>query len=152
MAKKISKQATLEGKITHLRLYLSYAMQELRKAKNLTQKQLAKKLGVEQAAVSKRESAHAYGDLKLETIIRHAYELDAEILMAIKHGDEVFQVSDDEYTLVTDVPTYVQELAENQGLDVNEFVQQALESYMLRVCAAPNPIDAKITTENKQNT
>jgi transcriptional regulator with XRE-family HTH domain len=120
-------KAIVEGKLTHLRLYLSLATRELRDEAGLTQKELAQRLGVQQAAVSKLESANK--DHDLESVLRHLAALDAELLMAVKKGDDVFQVSDDEDTLLVDVPAQVAEWAEEAGKDPREYVNDAVVHY-----------------------
>lgn len=50
-------EVVLAGKLEYLRVYLTDAMRELRTKAGLTQAQLAEKLGVQQAAVSKLEPA-----------------------------------------------------------------------------------------------
>ncbi len=121
------KQAVLEGKLTHLRMYLALAMRELRTEANLTQKELATSLGVQQAAVSKLESHNR--DHKLESIVRQLAALDAELLVAVKKGDDIFQVSDDEAHLLVDLPAEVADWADEAGVELREYVMDAVEHH-----------------------
>ena len=122
-----NKTALLEGQLTHLRLYLSLAARELRKDSKMTQKELAKRLGVRQAAVSKLEAPHR--DHKLESIVRYLAALDAELLVAVKHGNDVFQVSDDDEWAVACFKQEVRIWAEDAGEDLQTYVCKALDCY-----------------------
>lgn len=59
LAREVSDdpEVTLAGKLEQLRLYLTDAMCMVREKAGLTQVQLAQKLGVQQGAISKLESA-----------------------------------------------------------------------------------------------
>ncbi len=78
-------EVVLAGKLEYLRLYLTDAMRELRTKTGLTQAQLAEKLGVQQAAVSKLESA--LKNHELESVLNYLHQLDADLLVAVKQGD-----------------------------------------------------------------
>jgi transcriptional regulator with XRE-family HTH domain len=121
------RQALVEGKLMHLRLHLALVMRALREEAGFTQQELAETLGIQQAAVSKLES-HTK-DHKLESIVRQLSALDAELLVAVKKGDEIFQVSDDEEHLVVDVPTQVSAWARECELDTRDYVLRALDYY-----------------------
>ena len=95
----------LAGKLEYLRLYLTDAMRELRTKAGLTQAQLAEKLGVQQAAVSKLESA--LKDHELESVVNYLHKLDADLLVAVKQGDEFYQVSDNSGIVLVDLPAGV---------------------------------------------
>ncbi len=116
-----------DGKLEHLRLYLADAMRELRTKAGLTQVQLAKKLGVKQAAVSKLESA--LKDHELESVLHYLHMLGADLLMAVKHGDILYQVSDNEDVVLLDVPVEVVRLAEAKGLSLREYVETAIRHF-----------------------
>ncbi len=69
-------EVVLAGKLEYLRLYLTDAMREIRSKAGLTQAQLAEKLGVQQAAVSKLESA--LKDHELESVVNYLHVLGAD--------------------------------------------------------------------------
>lgn len=117
-------EVILAGKLEYLRLYLTDAMRELRTKAGLTQAQLAEKLGVQQAAVSKLESA--LKDHELESVLKYLHTLGADLLLAVKQGEELYQVSDTESGLLVDVPSYVQELASTAGMSPREYVLSAI--------------------------
>jgi transcriptional regulator with XRE-family HTH domain len=120
-------EVILAGKLEYLRLYLTDAMRELRSKAGLTQAQLAEKLGVQQAAVSKLESA--LKDHELESVLKYLHTLGADLLLAVKQGEELYQVSDTESGLLIDVPIEVQELASTAGMSPREYVLSAIEHF-----------------------
>lgn len=126
---KVSDDAEviLAGKLEYLRLYLTDAMRELRSKAGLTQAQLAEKLGVQQAAVSKLESA--LKDHELESVLKYLHTLGADLLLAVKQGEELYQVSDTKSGLLIDVPIEVQELASTAGMSPREYVLSAIEHF-----------------------
>lgn len=110
-------------RLTHLRLELALVMQTLRTNAGLTQKDLADRLGVLQPAVAKLERA---GDHKLESVMRYLAELGAELLVAVRQGDDVVQVTDDRERLLVALPREVDDWAADAGMDLDAFVMQAL--------------------------
>ena len=120
----------LEGKLEYLRLYLTDAMRELRTKVGLTQAQLAEKLGVQQAAVSKLESA--LKDREFESVLRYLQALGADLLVAVKSGDEFYQVSYSEGVVLVDVPVGVRALAEAEGMSLREYVRAAIRHFSQR--------------------
>ncbi|OKH51323.1 transcriptional regulator [Calothrix sp. HK-06] len=120
-------EVVLAGKLEYLRLYLTDAMRELRSKAGLTQAQLAEKLGVQQAAVSKLESA--LKDHELESVVNYLHVLGADLLIAVKQGKDLYQASENEEVLLVDVPVSVQELASTAGMSAREYVHAAIESY-----------------------
>lgn len=118
-------EVILAGKLEYLRLYLTDAMRELRTKAGLTQAELAEKLGVQQAAVSKLESA--LKDHELESVLHYLHTLGADLLVAVKQGDELHQVSDVENGVLVDVPVEVVELAETAGMNVREYLIKVLQ-------------------------
>ncbi len=120
-------EVILAGKLEYLRLYLTDAMRELRTKAGLTQAQLAQELGVQQAAVSKLESA--LKDHELESVLKYLHTLGGDLLLAVKQGEELYQVSDTESGLLVDVPSYVQELASTAGMSPREYVLSAIEHF-----------------------
>lgn len=118
-------EVVLAGKLEYLRLYLTDAMREVRTKAGLTQAQLAKKLGVQQAAVSKLESA--LKDHDLESVLYYLHTLDAELLVAVKQGEELYHVSDNEGVVLVDVPVEVVQIAEAAGMGLREYVRAALQ-------------------------
>jgi transcriptional regulator with XRE-family HTH domain len=117
----------LAGKLEYLRLYLTDAMRELRTKAGLTQTQLAEKLGVQQAAVSKLESA--LKNHEFESVLHYLHTLGGDLLVAVKQGEELYQVSDSEGMLLVDVPAQVQELAKAEGMSLREYVQAAIQQF-----------------------
>lgn len=120
-------EVILEGKLEYLRLYLTDAMRELRTQAGLTQAQLAEQLGVQQAAVSKLESA--LKDRELESVLHYLHTLGADLLVAVRSGKELYQVSDNEGVLLVDVPAEVVQLAEAEGISLREYVQAAIQRF-----------------------
>lgn len=120
-------EVILAGKLEYLRLYLTDAMRQLREKAGLTQAQLAEKLGVQQAAVSKLESA--LKDRKLESVLQYLHTLDAELLMAVKQGDEIYQVSDNDGVMLVDVPEEVAIKAAAEGMTLREYVHAAIKNF-----------------------
>lgn len=118
------REVILAGKLEYLRLYLTDAMRQLRSKAGLTQAQLAEKLGVQQGAVSQLESA--LNDRNLESVLEYLHALDADLLIAIKQGDELYQVSDNEGVVLVDVPKEMQELASARGRSIGEYVRTGI--------------------------
>ncbi|GJD21368.1 XRE family transcriptional regulator [Rivularia sp. IAM M-261] len=121
-------EVVLAGKLEYLRLYLTDAMRELRSKAGLTQAQLAEKLGVQQAAVSKLESA--LKDHELESVVNYLHALGADLLVAVKQGKDLYQASDNEEVLLVDVPISVAQLASTAGMSAREYVNTAVDSYI----------------------
>lgn len=111
------------AKLTHLRLELALAMQTLRASAGLTQAELADRMGVNQPAIAKLERV---GEHKIENVLRYLNELDADLLVAVRQGDDVVQVSDDREHLLVAVPREVDDWAAVAGMDLDEFVMHAL--------------------------
>ena len=118
-----STEYLVASRLTHLRLELALAMQTLRASAGLTQKDLADRLGVNQPAVAKLERV---GDHKIESVARYLGELGAELLVAVRQGDDVVQVSEDRERLVVALPREVDDWAAATGMDLDEFVMEAL--------------------------
>lgn len=120
-------EVILAGKLEYLRLYLTDAMRELRTQAGLTQAQLAEKLGVKQAAVSKLESA--LKDHELESVLHYLHTLGADLLVAVKQENELYQVSDNEEVVLVDLGAEVVQLAEAEGMSLREYVQAAVRHF-----------------------
>jgi transcriptional regulator with XRE-family HTH domain len=120
-------EVILAGKLEYLRLYLTDAMREIRNKAGLTQAQLAEKLGVQQAAVSKLESA--LKEHELESVLHYLHTLGADLLVAIKKGDDLYQASDNEGVLLVDVPDVVFQKALAANMSVREYVRVAIEKF-----------------------
>jgi transcriptional regulator with XRE-family HTH domain len=129
LQQKVSEdpEVVLAGKLEYLRLYLTDAMREIRNNVGLTQAQLAKKLGVQQAAVSKLESA--LKEHELESVLHYLHALGADLLIAVKQGDELYQASDNEGVLLVDVPDVVAQKALAAKMSVREYVRVAIEKF-----------------------
>ena len=120
-------EVILTGKLEYLRLYLTDAMREIRNKVGLTQAQLAQKLGVKQAAVSKLESA--LKEHELESVLHYLHTLGADLLVAVKQGDDLYQASDNEGVLLVDVPDVVFQKALAANMSVREYVRVAVEKF-----------------------
>jgi transcriptional regulator with XRE-family HTH domain len=120
-------ETILAGKLEYLRLYLTDAMRTIREKAGLTQAQLAEKLGVQQAAVSKLESA--LKDRKLDSVLHYLQVLDADLLMAVKQGNDLYQVSDNERLVLVDLPEDVVDLASAAGMSLREYLLAAVRSF-----------------------
>ncbi|MBH8563692.1 helix-turn-helix domain-containing protein [Nostoc sp. CENA67] len=120
-------EVILAGKLEYLRLYLTDAMREIRKKSGLTQAQLAEKLGVQQAAVSKLESA--LKEHELESVLHYLHTLGADLLVAVKQGDDLYQASDNDGALLVDVPAVVVQKALAANMSVHEYVLAAIEKF-----------------------
>ncbi|MBN3868935.1 helix-turn-helix domain-containing protein [Nostoc sp. JL33] len=120
-------EVILAGKLEYLRLYLTDAMREIRNKAGLTQAQLAQKLGVKQAAVSKLESA--LKEHELESVLHYLHALGADLLIAVKQGDDLYQASDNEGVLLVDVPDVVFQKALAANMSVREYVRVAVEKF-----------------------
>lgn len=120
-------EVILAGKLEYLRLYLTDAMREIRNKAGLTQAQLAEKLGVKQAAVSKLESA--LKEHELESVLHYLHALGADLLIAVKQGDDLYQATDNEGVLLVDVPDVVFQKALAANMSVREYVRLAVEKF-----------------------
>lgn len=120
-------EVILAGKLEYLRLYLTDAMREIRNKAGLTQAQLAEKLGVQQAAVSKLESA--LKEHELESVLHYLHTLGADLLIAVKQGDDLYQASDNDGVLLVDVPDVVAQEASAANMSVREYVLAAIEKF-----------------------
>ena len=114
------------GKREWFRLLLTDAMIEARKRAGRTQKELAGELGVSQSWVSKLESANY--DHQVESVVSHLDAVGAELLMAIKVGDELIQVETSEEDVVVNLPACYQTEALEAGMSLREFVCSRLEA------------------------
>ena len=120
-------EVILAGKLEYLRLYLTDVMRSLREKAGLTQAQLAEKLGVQQAAVSKLESS--LKDHKLESVLDYLHKLNADLLVAVKDEDEVFQVSDNHGMILIDLPEEIEDLAEQAEMNLREYILTAIQNF-----------------------
>ncbi|WP_427160563.1 helix-turn-helix domain-containing protein [Aliinostoc sp. HNIBRCY26] len=120
-------EVILAGKLEYLRLYLTDAMREIRNKSGLTQAQLAEKLGVKQAAVSKLESP--LKEHELESVLHYLHTLGADLLVAVKQGDDLYQASDNEGLLLVDVPDVVAQKASAANMTVREYVSAAIAKF-----------------------
>jgi transcriptional regulator with XRE-family HTH domain len=120
-------EVILAGKLEYLRLYLTDAMREIRNKAGLTQAQMAEKLGVKQAAVSKLESA--LKEHEFESVLQYLHALGADLLIAVKQGDDLYQASDNEGVLLVDVPDVVFQKALAANMSVREYVRIAVEKF-----------------------
>ncbi|GAA6617236.1 helix-turn-helix domain-containing protein [Scytonema sp. NUACC26] len=145
-------EVVLAGKLEYLRVYLTDAMRDLRAKAGLTQAQLAEKLGVQQAAVSKLESA--LKDHELESVLHYLHILEADLLVAVKRGEDFYQVSDKEEVLLIDVPTSIAQKAEEAGMSLRQYVRAAIENYsaksngvreaLMKLLESDNPVAVRV--------
>lgn len=120
------KTAILEGKLAFLRMNLALVMQELRETSGMTQADLSRLLNVNQPAVAKLERV---GDHKLEKVMRYLAAFDADLLVAVKQGHDVVQVSDDDEHVLVALPREVDNWAAEQDMDLEEFVLTAVQDH-----------------------
>ncbi|HIK07798.1 MAG TPA: helix-turn-helix domain-containing protein [Trichormus sp. M33_DOE_039] len=120
-------EVILAGKLEYLRLYITDAMREIRNKAGFTQAQLAEKLGVQQAAVSKLESP--LKEHELESVLHYLHTLGADLLVAVKQGDDLYQASDNEGLLLVDVPDVVAQKASAANMTVREYVRAAIAKF-----------------------
>jgi hypothetical protein len=66
------------------------------------------------------------GDHRLGSIMRYLGELGAELMVAVRQGDDAVQVSDDRDRLLVVLPREVDDWAAATGMDLDAFVMQAL--------------------------
>jgi len=139
-------EVILAGKLEYLRLYLTDAMRELRTKTGLTQAQLAQKLGVQQAAVSKLESA--LKEHELESVLKYLHTLGADLLVALKQGEELYQVSDKESGVLVDVPVEVQDLASAVGMSPRKYVQAAIRHFSQQAVSVRESLTAFLESDD----
>jgi transcriptional regulator with XRE-family HTH domain len=116
------------GKQEEVRLELTDAMRQARKRAGLSQQEVARSLGVGQSWVSKLESANY--DHQLESVVAHLDAVGAELLMAVKLGDELIPVTQT-HRLLLDVPAFYQAEAGQAGMTLREYVYSGMEGYRL---------------------
>ena len=83
-------EARRAGKKEALRISLTDAMRKARKRAELTQGEVAERLGVSQSWVSKLESANY--DHQVESIVAYLDALGADLTLAIHGEDEVLSI------------------------------------------------------------
>ncbi|MUG99321.1 helix-turn-helix domain-containing protein [Scytonema sp. UIC 10036] len=120
-------EVILAGKLEYLRVYLTNVMRDLRTKAGLTQTQVAERLGVQPAAVSKLESALKNHDL--ESVLHYLHILEADLLVAVKRGEDLYQISNKEEVLLIDVPVSIAQKAEDLGMSVRQYVYAAVKNY-----------------------
>lgn len=119
--------AVAEGHLTHLRLRLAHTLRTLREKEGLTQAQLAERLGVKQAAISKLESPYKAHDL--ETILRVLASLNVEFVAAIRDQDGLRPLTPLRDEMLVTLPTQLADEAAQHGLSLEEYVGRATEGY-----------------------
>ena len=120
-------EVIIEGKLEHLRLRLALHMRSLRERAGLTQTEVAERLGVKQAAVSKLENSTLSHDI--ESVMRYLHALEAELLVAVKDGEQTHQISDNEADIVVRVPVAVAQVAKRRGKTAQTYVNEAVIKY-----------------------
>jgi transcriptional regulator with XRE-family HTH domain len=145
-------EVSLAGKLEYLRLYLTDAMREVRTQAGVTQAQLAEKLGVQQGAVSKLESAMK--DHELESVLHYLHALGADLLVAVKQGGRIYQASDNDGLQLVDIPETVVEKAAAAEMNVRDYVHAAIAQFspsikhvnraFLRLLEGDDPVAVKV--------
>lgn len=75
--------------------------------------------------MSKLESA--LKDHEIESVLKYPPALDADLLIAVRQGEELHQVSDRQHSVLVDLPVEIEKLAEAKGMGVREYVRSAIE-------------------------
>jgi transcriptional regulator with XRE-family HTH domain len=115
------------GKQELLRLLLTDAMIGARKRAGLTQKAVANELGVSQGWVSKLESAnHDHG---IESVVSHLDAVGAELLMAVKLGEDLIPVETGAEETLVHVPSRYRAEASRQGMTLHDYICSSVEGY-----------------------
>lgn len=122
-----SSSAVVEGQLTHLRLRLAQTLRSLREKEGLTQAQLAERLGVKQAAISKLESPYKAHDL--ETILRVLASLNVEFVAAIRDESGLRPLTALRGEALVTVPLDIAEDAADHGLPLQEYICAATDRY-----------------------
>lgn len=76
-----------------LRLKLTEVMMDARKQAGLTQAELAQRMGVTQSRISKLENAN--NDRTIDSVVAYLTAVDAQLLVAVRQGEHVFQAAQD---------------------------------------------------------
>lgn len=82
----------LEKGLEHLRIMLSVEMKDLRNRREVTQAQLAERLGCNQSWVSKVESADQ--NTGIESILRYLFEMEADLVLGILDDQKFLPVTE----------------------------------------------------------
>jgi predicted XRE-type DNA-binding protein len=85
-----------------LRVRVTDGMQQARQLRGFTQAELAERMGISQGRVSRLESVHY--DRRLDSLAAYLHAVGAELLMAIKVGDQLIQVARPASTQVIHAP------------------------------------------------
>lgn len=80
-----------------LRLKLTEVMIEARKRAGLTQAELAKRLGVGQARISKLENAN--NDRTIDSVVAYLMAVNAELSVAVRQDGQLHQASRENFTV-----------------------------------------------------
>lgn len=106
------REVLIAGKMVHLKLYLDLTLRTLKESQGSTD-------GNE--ALDTTEG--------IERLMKQLDLLGADLLVAVKKGNDLFQVSDDEDWLLIDLPNEVRQLADQSGMELREYVMQAIQNY-----------------------
>jgi predicted XRE-type DNA-binding protein len=79
-----------------VRVRVTDGMRRARQLRGLNQAELAELMGISQGRVSRLESVHQ--DRRLDSLVAHLHAMGAELVMAIKVGDELIPVVQPERT------------------------------------------------------
>ena len=74
-----------------LRVRVTDGMQQARQLRGFTQAELAERMGISQGRVSRLESVHY--DRRLDSLAAYLHAVGAELIMAIKVGDQLIEVA-----------------------------------------------------------
>lgn len=120
-------KAVAEGRIVSMRLELAYVLRTLREKSHLSQAEVGKLLGINQPAIAKLENPMKPHEL--ESVVRLLSALDADLLMAVRHNNRLYQINEDVDGYIVDVPHSAKAQADLYSLSCRDYVHQALESY-----------------------
>ena len=73
------------------RVRVTDGMQQARQVRELTQVELAERMGISQGRVSRLESVHY--DRRCDSLVAYLHAVGAELLMAFKVGDQLIHVA-----------------------------------------------------------
>lgn len=93
-----------------LRLKLTEVMIEARKRSGLTQSQVAERMGVQQARISKLENAN--NDRTIDSVVAYLMAVSAELSVAVRQDGQLYQASRESFTV--DLPYQQQHMTVNR--------------------------------------
>jgi transcriptional regulator with XRE-family HTH domain len=119
--------AILFDRTEYIKEYLGFVMKDIRECEDLSQSDLAERLGVKQPAVAKLEKTDRHHDI--ESVMKYLHVLGAELTVGVRYKDQFYQVSEPSSTVIVDVPKELCEEAQHCQMDVRSYVHEALGHY-----------------------